>query len=165
MRGTPKAMLLSALPLLTTACAAGLPDPTGVWNVTVHSEAMEDFGDQCAEGQEFQIIDDSFSYELYKEGAAIELRIDGEVFATGAYVDGCNIEYTSPAYLDEYQGAEVQWQVEGFATIDGAAGGCVTSDESLDWDGFETILVTRSDSEALPVGCTRDLDVTGVRAN
>lgn len=163
MPGLPKAILLPALSLLT-ACAAGLPDPSGSWTIDVVSVDTEDFGELCAEGQEFQAIQDSFTYDLYQEGSAIELRIDGEVFATGAYVDGCHIEYTSPAYLDSYQGAELQWQIEGFATIDGPAGGCVTTD-GLDWEGSETVLVTRSESDALPVGCTRALDVTGVRNN
>lgn len=166
MRGSLPVLLVPTLSLLAAGCAEGLPDPDGTWQITVISTDPEDFGETClVDGvqQDFQAIEDSFQYALYQEGAAVELRIDGEVFATGAFLDGCTIEYSSPAYLDTFNGAEVQWQVSGIATIDGAAGGCV-DDPELDWDGSETVYINRSDAEALPAGCTRELDVTGIRA-
>ncbi len=165
---SPSSLRSLAAPVLAAAvlagCGGSVGEPDGVWQVSVVSTEASDFGSACAQDAEYSLIEDQFSYELYQEGSAIQLRIDGEVFAAGAFTSGCTIEYDSPAWLDEFNGAEIQWQLEGNATIDGAAGGCV-DDQNLDWQGSETITVIRSDTDALPVGCTRSLTVTGVRAN
>lgn len=155
----PRRLLLLAT-LVLTACG-GLPDPDGAWAVTLASAESEDFSG-CAEGESYAIIDDAFTYELYvDETQTFDLRIDGTTFATGQYTDGCNIEYESPGYLDSFDEAEVQWQVTGTATVQGAAGGCPINAEGMDWEGVETIVVTRSESERLPAGCTRVVDVVG----
>lgn len=155
----PRSLLLLAS-LVLPACG-GLPDPDGAWQVTLTSAESEDFSG-CVEGETYDVIDQSYTYELYvDESQTFDLRIDGTAFATGQYNDGCTIEYESPGYLDSFDEAEVQWQVTGLATVQGAAGGCPIQAEGMDWEGTETIVVTRSDSERLPAGCTRVLDVVG----
>lgn len=167
MRGPAPARLALALPVLsaffTTACASGLGAPTNSWQVTVSSQAAEDF-EGCGDGQTFSVVEDQYTYQVYQEGSLIDLRIEGEAFATGTYVDGCHVEYTSPAYLDTFDGAEVQWQITGYATVQASAGGC-TTDDAYDWVGVETVTITRSATESLPVGCSRDMDVLGVWVN
>lgn len=146
--------------VLLTACG-GLPDPDGQWAVSVVSNDGADFTD-CVDGETYAAINDSYTYQLYVDASqVIDLRIDGQTFASGQYVDGCNIEYESPAYVDGFDGADVQWQLVGTATVQGPAGGCPMSDDTLDWEGVETITVSRSDSDRLPMGCTRALTVTG----
>lgn len=159
----PRPVLPLIAAVLMSACG-GLPDPDGEWAVTVASADGADLTG-CVEGESYAAISDSFTYQMYVDDSQlIELRIDGQLFATGQYNDGCNIEYESPAYLDSFDGAEVQWQLTGQATVQGPAGGCPMSEEGNDWEGTETIVVSRSDSERLPAGCTRELSVAGALA-
>lgn len=156
----PRRRLLLVATALLSACG-GLPDPDAAWQVTLASAESEDFSG-CSDGETYDVIDDSFTYEMYlDETQHFDLRIDGQTFATGQYADGCTIEYESPAWLDSYDEAEVQWQVTGTATVQGAAGGCQIATEGMDWEGQEIVVVTRSDAERLPAGCTRVVDVVG----
>jgi hypothetical protein len=131
------------LPLLALLVACSTPVPTAAWQVSVVSGAPEDFSG-CLEGEAYDEINDSFLYEMFlDESQVFDLRIDGQTFATGSYVDGCTLEYESPAFLTSYDEAEVQWQLTGSATAQGAAGGCPMQGEGTDWEGQELATVTR----------------------
>lgn len=149
------------IPILTLLAACSKTEPTASWQVSVVSAAAEDFSG-CVEGEAYAAVDDSFLYEMFlDETQVFDLRIDGQTFATGSYIDGCTLDYESPAFLTSYENAEVQWQLTGSATAQGAAGGCPMQGEGNDWEGQEIATVTRSDASALPVGCQRTLTVTG----
>jgi len=141
---------------MVLAGCAGAPVPDGEWDVTLVGTAVSG----CVDGVEYRQINERYTYQIFASGSAVDLAIDGQSFATGQYDDGCHISYTSPAYLDSYQGSSVQWQITGTATVDGPAGGCV-ADETLDWDGTEQVTVVRSDASELPEGCTYDITVAG----
>lgn len=156
---TPRAcaaLLAPALSLLA-ACGGGLGEPDASWTLTLSSSAEQVVG---CEGAEIGAVEESYTYDVYAEGTSIDIYIDGQIFASGVYEDGCNISYESPSWIEEYEGAEIQWQITGLATVDGPAGGCI-SEDGVDWDGTEEVTVVRSDNESLPVGCTRTFDVVG----
>ncbi len=148
-------------PILALLAACSTPEPTAAWQVSVVSAAAEDFSG-CVEGEAYTEVNDSFLYEMFlDESQVFDLRVEGQTFATGSYIDGCTLEYESPAFLTSYEDAEVQWQLTGSATAQGAAGGCPMQGDGTDWEGQEIATVTRSDASALPVGCQRTLTVTG----
>ncbi len=157
----PLAIALPLLALVVALVGCGQDKPTATWQVQVVSDDPADF-QGCVEGETYAAINDSFLYEMYlDETRLFDLRIDGQTFATGSYVDGCTLEYESPGFISGYDDADVQWQLVGAATAQGAAGGCAMSEDGLDWEGTEIITITRSDAAALPPGCTRTLTVTG----
>ena len=158
---------LAALAVIgATACGGGeeVP-PDGVWNVTVESLITESNGQQSIVSDCIPdggtVYSKSFKYELYYEGDAVQVDIDGQAFAEGTRA-GCNLLYESSVWLDDRPGGQITWYVEGGATYRGVAGGCDNQlADGVDWLGFEVAIVVESEDESVPVGCEYDLVTTG----
>ena len=119
---------------------------------------------------------ESVSYEVFRDGAVMSIRIDGETFAPGetphidapAKVAGCSIDYESPVWLESTDGGEVQWRVESMNTILDMNGTCVSAFEggaAVDYDflGIERVEIVGSTDAAYPVGRTVWKIVAGTR--
>jgi hypothetical protein len=149
-----------------TACGGGeevLPD--GVWNVTVASLITEVNGQSSIDSdcvpEGGAVYSKSFKYELYYEGDAVLVDIDGQSFGGGTRA-GCNLLYDSAVWLDDRPGGQITWYVEGGATYRGVAGGCDNQlADGVDWLGYEVAIVVESEDESVPVGCEYDLETTG----
>ncbi|HCH66984.1 MAG: hypothetical protein CL927_01095 [Deltaproteobacteria bacterium] len=157
-------------PLLSFCVACGGGDevlPDGVWDVTVASLLVGDgdqqsFSSDCiSEDEVATVYSKSFKYELYYDGEAVLVEIDGQAFGDGTRA-GCNLVYESAVWLDERAGGQVTWYVEGAATYRGVAGGCDNQfPDGVDWTGTEVAIVVDSTDESVPVGCTYDLVTSG----
>ena len=108
---------------------------------------------------------DTFDYQLFSDGADVELRIGddeggSEAFAVGVR-SGCAVQYQSAVWLEELDTGDLRWQITGEATYQGQGGGCDITD-GLDWEGVEIIEVTESLDENTPEGCTYQMLTEGV---
>jgi len=124
-------------------------EPNGIWNVTVTGLETD-----CIDSREgFQ---KTFEYSLYYDGSYVEIKVDGESFATGQ-VRGCSINYESGVYLEELgtcsdgislneeecsevsgswnSSGDFRWQIMGSADVESAAGGCGDIPDEYDWYG------------------------------
>ena len=171
MRQRATASLLASLLGFAVACAPEEVPPDGVWNVTVTS-ALNDDGSGFDEGstcigdnEEIATYQASYTYQVYYDGDAFLMDIDGQAFAEGIRT-GCSKSYESAVWLEDRPTGLVTWRIVGEASYRGAQGGC---DERFvgneDWNGTETIEVINSEDESVPVGCTYKLDVVGTWAN
>jgi hypothetical protein len=153
----PAALLFATLGLLV-ACSDGTEaPPDDQWEVTVTGIETN-----CTEAT--QGYQESFRYMLYNDGSATELRIEGpdgkpESFASGIR-SGCRLNYESAVWLEDRAGGLLRWQLKGSAAYQTNVGGCDIED-GYDWVGTETITVVDSEDEAVPVGCTYEMEVTG----
>jgi|GEM_PF-1533008 len=156
--------------LLVASVACGGAEeipPDGVWNVTVKSAIVDNNGQQSfdsdciGEDQTATVYNQTFKYELFYEGEAVHIDIDGQSFGDGTRA-GCNLQYESSIWLDERGSGKVTWYVEGAASYRGSAGGCDNQLEAgVDWFGFERIIVVESEDESIPVGCEYNMETTG----
>jgi hypothetical protein len=161
---------LAAVAALTMVGCGGEDDvpPDGVWNLTISSNIVDDGagGQQidttCNDaGQAFRTYSDSFKYELFYDGDAVHIDVDGQSFADGTRA-GCNLLYESSVWLEDRAGGQVTWYVEAGASYRGSAGGCDNQLEAgVDWEGYETIIVVESEDESVPVGCEYNLVTSG----
>lgn len=157
-------------PLLSLGVACGGGDevaPDGVWNVSVNSVIVDDgertrFSSDCIdEDDTATVYSKSFKYELYYDGEAVLVDIDGQSFGDGTRA-GCNLVYESAVWLDDRPGGQVTWYIEGAATYRGVAGGCDNQlPDGVDWSGTEVAIVVDSEDESVPVGCEYDLVTEG----
>jgi hypothetical protein len=146
---------VSLLLFLLVACKEDI-EPNGRWNVTITGSGSEDPCIESIEG--FQEI---YEYSLYYEGSFLEIRVDGEPFATGEF-RGCSITYESGVYLEESTNGDFRWQIEGRSDVESAAGGCPDVPDDYDWFGTETLTVVSTENDAIEEGCTYNMDSTGV---
>jgi len=152
------------LSLGLASCATDEVVPDGEWQVEVTGlstdccEANDE--DLCA--ADLEGYQKSFAYQLFFDGSATEIKVDGDSFALGI-TSGCNLEYSSSIWLEEREGFSLNWQIVGSAQYQGAAGGCSTPDE-LDWSGTEVLTVIQSDDPSAPLGCTYVMSVEGTLA-
>ena len=146
---------MSLLLFLLVACKEDI-EPNGRWNVTITGSGSED---PCIESTEgFQ---ETYEYALYDEGSFLEIRVDGEPFATGEF-RGCAITYESGVYLEESTNGNFRWQIEGRSDVESAAGGCPDVPDDYDWFGTETLTVVSTENDTIEEGCTYNMDTTGV---
>lgn len=158
----PRLLSLPILAVGLSACGADEVPPEGVWSVTVQSRLTDEgaLDTDCIEsGQNYQ---KSYNYELYYDGDAVTIDIDGQAFATGTRA-GCDLVYESTTFLDDRASGLITWAIEGDASYHGAAGGCENqiADDGLDWVGVETVVVVASEDESIPVGCQYFMDTSG----
>ncbi len=156
-------MTRALIALMTSLIACGPPaeDPDGEWNVTVTGTETN-----CVEAAEasyqaafvYQIFYDTSSGDITQ--LTTQIQIDGEDFANGV-TSGCNLEYESAIWLEEDDGGDFQWQIKGEATYQGAAS-CGDLPDGVDWQGTETLTVTSSENDSVPVGCVYNMELTGV---
>ena len=148
------AFILASISLM--GCAEETEAPDGEWEVTVTGDA-----NSCTTSTEG--YEENFVYQLFYDGSETTVEIDGEGFASGT-TSGCTLNYTSQTWLEERDGGDLQWDITGTATVQGAAGGCEGEDleEGLDWQGTETITVVSSEDESIPEDCTYTMTVSGV---
>jgi hypothetical protein len=139
--------------ILVCGCGPEPDIPDGEWNVTVTGTA-----DSCTGGE--AVYQELFTYQLFFDGSATTIRINNEGFATGT-TSGCKLKYESAIWLEEEPAGDFQWQITGEATYEGAAGGCDLPD-GVDWEGTETLEIVYSENEAVPEGCSYEMDLTGV---
>mgnify|MGYP001139085321 FL=1 len=146
---------MSLLLFLLVACKEDI-EPNGRWNVTITGSGSED---PCIESTEgFQ---ETYEYALYDEGSFLEIRVDGEPFATGEF-RGCAITYESGVYLEESTNGNFRWQIEGRSDVESAAGGCPDVPDDYDWFGTETLTVVSTENDTIEEGCTYNMETTGV---
>ena len=145
-------------------CAAEIIPADGIWEVTIESDE-QDTDNQCGDGGEgYRKV---YRYEMFQAGSSVELKIDGETFATGEQ-RGCFLEYQSSIYLEDKdplaEDDSFRWKIDGEAEVQGAAGGCPDlQDTEFDWLGSETLTVVDTENEdAVEEGCTVQLKVGGV---
>ena len=131
-------------------------EPNGVWEITVTGTGSDN---PCVDSTEG--FEKTYEYALYFDGSFVEIKVDGESFATGEQRDGCSLEYTSGVYFEESDNGIFRWQIEGEAEVEGAAGGCDAVPDHLDWFGTETLKVVSSENESIEKGCTYNMDVQG----
>jgi hypothetical protein len=158
--------------LLLTACGTEQTDPDWAFTVTVSNKDCAEFdglvedtttgavkqddlcsctdpnGDSCL--AEITLSSETFSYELFFDGDAVAIEIDGQPFASGNVL-GCELEYESPTWLATTPNGEVQWAViSQFVKADGASV-CPIPGE-FQFLGVEEYTVIESDNVNYPVG-------------
>ncbi len=102
---------------------------------------------------------ETFQYDLFFDGGAVLIQVDGTPMATGE-ITGCNIEYETSVWLEERDNdTTLRWQLTGDAQYQGLAGGCV--EDPFDWEGTETITVLESTDPAVLVDCSYTMTTTG----
>ena len=154
-----RSVWIGAVACIGLGCAdADAPTPDGAWDVTVTGISSD-----CT--QSTQGYQGFFEYQLFSNGADIEVRIaqeDGstEGFAIGVR-SGCALQYQSAVWLEEQDEGDLRWQITGEATYQGLAGGCDLT-EGLDWEGTEIVEVVESLDENTPEGCTYLMTTEGV---
>jgi len=169
MRQPAIASLLVGLMAFSVACGPEEVPPDGTWAVTV-SSALNDEGtaidSTCiGDGESVATYQASYTYELYYDGDAVSLDIDGQAFAQGTRT-GCSLSYESAIWLEERPAGLITWRIIGVADYRGGSGGCDERfDEGIDWNGLETIEVVDSEDESITPGCTYNLDVVGTWKN
>ena len=149
---TPSILMLS-LPL--SGCG---DSEEGAYQWEVEVTAITDLCNPAPVGYQ-----ETFTYSLYFNGSATDLRIEGESFATGE-ISGCSLTYASPI-IGETRGDPdssiwVKWQLEGEATIRQGGSACELED-GLDWEGTEVFEILSSDDTGLEEGCTYTMEVKG----
>jgi hypothetical protein len=154
-----RTLLLGTLFGSTLACN-DIDDPVaeGTWEVVVTGVSTS-----CT--QDNSGYEDTFDYQLFTDGADIELRIgelDGgsEGFAMGVR-SGCALQYQTAVWLEERDQGDLRWQITGEASYQGAGGGCDLTD-GLDWEGTEIITVVESLDEDVVEDCTYMMMTEGV---
>ena len=145
--------------------------PDGSWDVTVVGASND-----CVDSTEGYL--EQFKFNLFfdeLDGTKAEVRIDDEVYATGAY-RGCNFEYQSAIFLEDSPDGPFRWYISGNATIQTVPGLCdmptenpvdgngnpiFETDVSWDWHGTETLVVHESEHPEIEVGCEYLIHVRG----
>lgn len=102
---------------------------------------------------------DNFQYAISFNASSADVYVDGEPFATGT-VSGCVLTYQTVVLLAERSAGNLNWFITGQALIDPGDNACV-EDETLDFDGTETIEIADSADEAIEPGCTYPTSVQG----
>ena len=139
------------------ACGEEGLDPAGFhWEVEV--VATEDLCNGTLE--EWQEI---FTYSLFFDGAATDLKIGEETFATGT-LSGCRLTYES-FLVGERRGPNdefwVQWTLDGEATLRQGGSSC-DLDPDVDWFGTEVFTILQASEElGYPSDCTYTTEVQG----
>ena len=105
----------------------------------------------------------SYAYDIVYDGTRAKIYIDNTMFATGDH-RGCSLRYTSATYLEDSAEGNFTWDIDGAATVQGAAGGCDVQ-EGFDWEGTETLTVRESENPNIEEGCTYTMTVQGVFVN
>lgn len=144
--------------LLLFACAAGTSVPEdAIWfDISVNAESTT-----CAlsDSEMNEGYSESFQYAVAYDGSAATLYIDDNVFASGTQ-SGCNLSYQTVEVGQERASGNVKWMIFGEAKVDGSASGSCVEGEAA-WEGTEYFEITESEDEAIEVGCTYDMVVTG----
>lgn len=141
-----------ATALALGACGPQKPEPDNSYEITVTGTTNTCTTDTSGYREVYQ-------YDLYYDGAAVEIDVDDVPMATGS-ISGCKIEYVTSTWLeDRPNDTYLRWAMEGSAKFQGLAGGCV--DDPYDWDGTETITVTESSDPDVPVDCTYTMTAQG----
>jgi hypothetical protein len=149
--------LFSFLSVLFSGCAEQV-EPNGTWLVTITGTGSDN---PCIESTAgFQ---KEYDYALYFTGSFVEIRVDGEKFATGE-IRGCSLNYESNVYLEENENGNFRWQIVGSADVESAAGGCPNVPDHLDWVGVETLTVVSSENPTVAESCTYNMESSGVLA-
>jgi hypothetical protein len=161
--------MLVGLMAFVVACGPEEVPPDGAWNVTISSalnETETGIDSTCiGDNEEVATYQASYLYQLYYDGDAVSIDIDGQAFAEGIRT-GCGLNYESAIWLEERPTGLVTWRIVGEASYRGAEGGCDERFEGgEDWNGMETIEVINSEDETIVPGCTYNLDVVGTWAN
>ncbi len=154
-------MPLMTLLLALAACGDEALDPDAYyWDVSllgIHST--------CHNDDNVVGYAEDFTYGLTFEGSATVLRIEGNSFSSGQ-LTGCSLEYASGTIGQERDAGFVQWDLSGTALIETGGDGCDIPDDAdgnaLDWYGTETFTIVYSEDPAVEVGCTYDIEVSGV---
>ena len=142
-------------------------EPNGIWSVRI-----EGLGTDCVASPEGFL--QTYEYALYYDGSYVEIKVDGDSFATGQ-IRGCSLIYESGVYLEESEDGDFRWQINGSADVESAAGGCDDIPDSYDWYGNipyddpngevpfagEVLTVVSSENESVEAGCEYMMEVTG----
>ena len=138
-----------------TGC--GTPDEPGfLWDVESYVT-----GNYCFQAEEGW--SEKHTYKLGFEGAAVNLSIGNDQFASGT-ISGCQIVYHSVVWMEPRDGYELRWRLDGEAYYR-QGGGCENFlDDNMDWKGTETFTIESSDHPDYEVGCTMEMDVQGTYA-
>jgi len=165
----PVRWIAPGLLVATMACSGDGEDvaPDGVWDITVASGIIESNGSEAldstciGEDASARVYNETFKYELYYDGSAVQIDVDGQIFANGTRA-GCALSYESSIWLEDRAAGRITWYVEGSARYRGTAGGCDNEvEQGSDWSGTETIIVVDSEDETVPVGCEYNLVTSG----
>ncbi len=164
--------------VLAVGCGKGDNGPDGVWKVTVSNDPnlCEDVGDYGAQpanlteddycgtnctGAKPDFEGGPFKYEVFIDGALLNIRIDGEQFASGT-IDGCKMSYDTPVLLESRKSGNIQWSIKSKDTwFQGDQPCSGLSKSQYDWLGYETITVDSSEDEDFVAGCTYSVAVVG----
>ena len=97
--------------------------------------------------------------KLFYDGDNAEIKVDGQTFATGV-LEGCELSYESPVWLEERSEGDIQWSVIGHETEVQAKVDCGLP-QGVDWIGYEEIQIIESEDPAMSPGCSYRVSVTG----
>jgi len=149
--------------------------PDGSWDITVVGASND-----CVDSTEGYL--ENFRFNLFfddEDGTKAEVRIDDDVYATGAY-RGCNFEYQSAIFLEDAPEGAFRWYISGSATIqtvpglcdmpdenpeDGAGNPIFETDVDWDWHGEEVLHVTESEHPDIEADCEYMMYVRGTVAS
>jgi len=105
-------------------------------------------GDDCS--ADITPATETFSYELFFDGDAVAIEIDGQPFASGNVL-GCELEYESPTWLATTPKGDVQWSVTSqYVKADGASVCPIPG--QFQFLGVEEYTVMESDNVDYPIG-------------
>ena len=159
--------------LMTTACGAEQAVPDWVFDVNVSNtqESCQDLQGlvedtvtgavplaglcSCEDVGGGDCLDDldrsseRFTYELYFDGDAVAIEIDGQPFASGNVL-GCELEYESPTWRATTPNGDVKWSVMSqYVKADGASVCPIPG--QFQFLGVEEYTVVESDNVNYPV--------------
>ncbi len=156
-------MRLVPLFLLLAACGEDEAVPDGVWKVTLSNQdgdcrKVRDYtglstDDLCGTDCEGEVpqIEETVRYELFFDGDNAEIKLDGQTFASGV-LEGCQLSYESPVWLEDRKSGDLQWSVVGHETEVQAKVDCGLP-KDVDWIGYEEIRILESEDPAQEAGC------------
>ena len=109
-------------------------------------------GEDCSE--DARQSSESLSYDFFLEGNTVAIEVDGQPFASGAFL-GCALSYESPVWLEIVDGARVNWQVRSVDVRADTSGACSEDfPGAYHFLGIEEVVIVESDSLDYPVGRT-----------
>ncbi len=154
MSASSRVVAIACLAVLGNACGPEPFAPDAEWDVTVTGVETDCTDDTSAGFQQ------TYTYQRLATGSNVELRIEGDVFATGLMA-GCTLDYSTPTWIEERDGGDFRWILNGEADFNVYGTSACDVDEPYDWLGEEVITVVESENPDVPEGCTYTFEVFG----
>ncbi len=143
----------------------------GVWTVTLSNDDVEcrqvrdhtgrSTDEVCGTDCEGEApkINQTVRYELFFDGDNAEIKVEGQTFATGV-LEGCELTYESPVWLEERKSGDIQWSIIGHETEVEAKVDCGLP-KGVGWIGYEEIRIVESEDSSVEPDCSYRVAAVG----